>query len=220
MTGYVRDPRGTALPCAVVEWQRRQRKPASMRCLWLHADAVLADGLEQRVVGVAAAARLVEHVADDGLLVVAGELGDRLLQRLELGREEEERARLGVALLAVHVAVRGLLVLRHVGDVALAGTAEARRRRGRQRDADEDDHDREDDCRDRDAARSETEVQRPISVDRRWVSDCGRRCGGTACTGSPSAWRLAVEWHRVQTVLRGSVCCARGTCRCGRCGSS
>ena len=35
MTGYVREPSGMALPCAVVEWQRWQRKPASMRCSWL-----------------------------------------------------------------------------------------------------------------------------------------------------------------------------------------
>ena len=99
--------------------------------LVVDADAALADGLEQRLVGVAAPARLVQHEAEDGLLVVAGELRDRLLQSLELGREEEERPRLGVALLAVHVAMRRLLVLVHVRDVALAGAAEARRRRGR-----------------------------------------------------------------------------------------
>ena len=34
MTGYVRDPGGMARPCAVVEWQRWQRNPASMRCSW------------------------------------------------------------------------------------------------------------------------------------------------------------------------------------------
>ena len=34
MTGYVRDPSGIASPWAVVEWQRWQRNPASMRCLW------------------------------------------------------------------------------------------------------------------------------------------------------------------------------------------
>ena len=33
MLGYVRDPGGTALPCAVVEWHLMQRKPAAMRCL-------------------------------------------------------------------------------------------------------------------------------------------------------------------------------------------
>ena len=34
MDGYVREPSGTALPWATVEWQRWQRKPASMRCSW------------------------------------------------------------------------------------------------------------------------------------------------------------------------------------------
>jgi hypothetical protein len=47
--------------------------------LVLHADAVLGHRVEQQVVVVTAAARLVEHVAEDGLFVVAGDLGDRLL---------------------------------------------------------------------------------------------------------------------------------------------
>ena len=85
--------------------------------LVIHADAAAADRLEQVLVGVAAAARLVEHVAEDGLLVVAGDLRDGLLQRLELGREEEERTRLGVALLAV--------------DAVDGPTSRTRRRRGR-----------------------------------------------------------------------------------------
>ena len=34
MLGNVRDPTGTAPPCATVEWHLMQRKPASMSCLW------------------------------------------------------------------------------------------------------------------------------------------------------------------------------------------
>jgi hypothetical protein len=83
--------------------------------------------LKRFLIGVTAAAGLVEHEAEDRLLVVTGDLGDGLLQGLELGGEEEERPRLGVALLAVDVAVRGRVVLVHVGDVALARAAEPRR---------------------------------------------------------------------------------------------
>ena len=122
-------------------------------------DAAAADVLEQVLVGVAAAARLVEHEAEDGLLVVARDLRDGLLQRLELGGEEEERTRLGVALLAVHAVVGRLPPLVDVGDVALAGPAEARRGRAGQGDPDEDHQDGEGDRRDGDAACREPEVQ-------------------------------------------------------------
>ncbi len=124
----------------------------------LDVDTLGCDHVEEVVVDVTLAARLVEHRGQDGLLVVAGDLGDRLLERLHLRREEEERPGLRVAELAVDAVVRPVVIRLDDGLVALAHGTEARTRRRRQADADDHDGHREDDHRDGQAALGKAEL--------------------------------------------------------------